>query len=111
MISNSRSARRIVWASREGANSPDITVSVGECQYRMLLNEPKSVQMAISHDLAAPGTGLGSDVRETNSELRRGWPAIAACFCVAVFAWGFGFYGQAVFLSELHRMHGWSVSI
>jgi len=45
------------------------------------------------------------------AELRNGWPAILACFCVAVFAWGFGFYGQAVFLAELHRMHGWSTSI
>jgi predicted MFS family arabinose efflux permease len=44
------------------------------------------------------------------TELRRGWPAVLACFCVAVFAWGFGFYGQAVFLAELHRMHGWSTS-
>jgi MFS family permease len=46
-----------------------------------------------------------------NAEFRRGWPAILACFCVAVFAWGFGFYGQAVFLAELHRMHGWPASI
>jgi MFS family permease len=45
------------------------------------------------------------------AELRNGWPAILACFCVAVFAWGFGFYGQAVFLAELHRMHGWSTAI
>jgi predicted MFS family arabinose efflux permease len=29
---------------------------------------------------------------------------------VAVFAWGFGFYGQAVFLAELRRTHGWSTS-
>lgn len=45
------------------------------------------------------------------AELRSGWPAILGCFCVAVFAWGFGFYGQAVFLAELHRMHGWPTSI
>ena len=49
-----------------------------------------------------------TDASET--EFRRGWPAVLACFCVAVFAWGFGFYGQAVFLSELHRMHGWPTS-
>lgn len=45
-----------------------------------------------------------------DTELRRGWPAVFACFCVAIFAWGFGFYGQAVFLEELHRMHGWPTS-
>ena len=44
------------------------------------------------------------------TEFRRGWPAVLACFCVAVFAWGFGFYGQAVFLAQLQRMHGWSTS-
>ncbi len=49
-----------------------------------------------------------ADVPET--EFRRGWPAVVACFCVAVFAWGFGFYGQSVFLAELHRMHGWPTS-
>src|SRR5580698_8652738 len=44
------------------------------------------------------------------TEFRRGWPAVLACFCVAVFAWGLGFYGQAVFLAQLHRMHGWPTS-
>jgi len=44
-------------------------------------------------------------------ELRRGWPVIVACFCVAVFAWGFGFYGQAVYLAELQRLHGWPASL
>ncbi len=44
------------------------------------------------------------------TEFRRGWPAVLACFSVAVFAWGFGFYGQAVFLAQLHRMHGWPTS-
>jgi MFS family permease len=45
-----------------------------------------------------------------DTEFRNGWPAVLACFCVAVFAWGFGFYGQAVFLAELHRVHGWPTS-
>ena len=44
------------------------------------------------------------------TEFRRGWPAVLTCFCVAIFAWGFGFYGQAVFVGELHAMHGWPVS-
>lgn len=41
------------------------------------------------------------------NEFHRGWPVVAACFCAAVFAWGFGFYGQAVYLAELQRLHGW----
>src|SRR5215469_4978296 len=42
------------------------------------------------------------------SEIRQHWCAVAACFIIAVFAWGFGFYGQSVYLSELHRLRGWS---
>ena len=33
-----------------------------------------------------------------------------ACFATATFAWGFGFYGQSVYLAELQRLHGWSAS-
>lgn len=40
-------------------------------------------------------------------EFARFWPIILACFCIAVFAWGFGFYGQAVYLAELRGMYGW----
>jgi MFS family permease len=50
-------------------------------------------------------------VTEVEAEFRQGWTAILACFCVAVFAWGFAFYGQAVFLAELHRQHGWPTSV
>src|SRR5262245_10417297 len=42
------------------------------------------------------------------SEIRQHWYAVAACFLTSVFAWGFGFYGQSVYLSELHRLRGWS---
>jgi MFS family permease len=44
------------------------------------------------------------------SELRQHWPAVLACFATATFAWGFGFYGQSVYLAELQRLRGWSVS-
>lgn len=42
---------------------------------------------------------------------RTGWPAVFACFGLALFAWTFGFYGQAVFLAELQRQNGWSASL
>jgi predicted MFS family arabinose efflux permease len=45
------------------------------------------------------------------AEFRAGWPIVLACFCMAVFSWGFGFYGQAVTLAELQAMHGWSASL
>ncbi|APT60434.1 hypothetical protein RQ831_22640 [Roseomonas gilardii] len=30
---------------------------------------------------------------------------------LAIFTWGFGFYGQAIYLAELHTSRGWSISI
>lgn len=44
-------------------------------------------------------------------ELRRHWPVIAACFCMAVYAWGFGFYGQAVYLAQLQATRGWPAGL
>ena len=40
-----------------------------------------------------------------------GWRIVAVCFLVATFGWGFGFYGQSVYLAELHRTHGWPASL
>lgn len=40
-----------------------------------------------------------------------GWRITAALFVVAVLAWGFGFYGHAVYLSELRKQHGWSTAL
>src|SRR6201981_462305 len=40
-----------------------------------------------------------------------GWRIVAVCFLVATFGWAFGFYGQSVYLAELHRIHGWATSL
>ena len=40
-----------------------------------------------------------------------GWRIVAVCFLVATFGWAFGFYGQSVYLAELHRLHGWPASL
>jgi MFS family permease len=48
---------------------------------------------------------------ELNSEFTWAWPAVLACFCLAVFAWGFGFYGQSVYLAALRATHGWSSTL
>ena len=45
------------------------------------------------------------------SEFRQGWPVVLACFCTATFAWGFGFYGQSVYLAELQHARGWPASL
>lgn len=40
-----------------------------------------------------------------------GWRIVAVCFVVATFGWAFGFYGQSVYLAELHQQHGWAASL
>src|ERR1700744_1316304 len=40
-----------------------------------------------------------------------GWQIVAVCFVVAIFGWSFGFYGQSVYVAELHRLHGWPASL
>ena len=50
-------------------------------------------------------------VATSETEFGHGWRAVVACFCVALFAWGFGFYGQSVYLAELHRVRGWPTSV
>ena len=39
-----------------------------------------------------------------------GWRIVAVCFLLATFGWGLGFYGQSVYVAELHRVHGWPSS-
>jgi MFS family permease len=41
---------------------------------------------------------------------RDGWRVVWVAFVVAVFGWGIGFYGPAVYLPTLHQTRGWSIS-
>ncbi len=34
-----------------------------------------------------------------------------ACFATAIFAWGFGFYGQSVYVAQLQATRGWSAAL
>ena len=52
----------------------------------------------------------GLSVDETSARYD-GWRIVAVCFGVATFGWGLGFYGQSVYLAELHRLHGWPASL
>ena len=53
-----------------------------------------------------------SPIAIDESSLRyEGWRIVAVCFLVATFGWAFGFYGQSVYLAELHRLHGWPASL
>jgi MFS family permease len=48
---------------------------------------------------------------DESSARYEGWRIVAVCFLVATFGWAFGFYGQSVYLAELHREHGWPASL
>jgi predicted MFS family arabinose efflux permease len=41
---------------------------------------------------------------------REGWRVVWVAFVVAVFGWGIGFYGPAVYLPTLHQTRAWSIS-
>jgi MFS family permease len=40
-----------------------------------------------------------------------GWRVVLACFLMALFLFGFGLYGQGVYLAELQRLNGWSPAL
>ena len=40
-----------------------------------------------------------------------GWRVVLATFLMALFMWGFGLYGNSVFLAELQRLKGWTSSL
>jgi MFS family permease len=44
---------------------------------------------------------------EESSPRYPGWRVVAACYLAALCCWGFGLYGHGVYLTELHRLHGW----
>src|SRR5260370_2389268 len=54
---------------------------------------------------------LSEKVIEETCAGYEGWRMVAVCFLVATFGWGFGFYGQSVYVAELHRLHGWPASL
>src|SRR6266436_7420162 len=54
---------------------------------------------------------LSEKVIDETSARYDGWRIVVVCFLVATFGWGFGFYGQSVYVAELHRLHGWPASV
>src|SRR5258708_39698972 len=37
-----------------------------------------------------------------------GWWVVFCCFTIALYGWGFGFYGLSLYLVALSKAHGWS---
>src|SRR5258708_23547790 len=57
--------------------------------------------------IPAPDTGPSDE-----TSLRyAGWRVVLACFLMALFLFGFGLYGQGVYLVELQRLNGWPAAL
>src|ERR1700730_11830465 len=67
----------------------------------MTLSQPTSQTLDASSQITIDETSVRYD----------GWRIVAVCFLVAIFGWSFGFYGQTVYVAELHRLHGWPASL
>jgi MFS family permease len=66
------------------------------------------------HDLSISDrseTHSSAGATDETSPRYTGWRVVAACFVVALYAWGFGFYGHGIYLVELQRTQGWSASL
>ncbi|HEY1413370.1 MAG TPA: MFS transporter, partial [Rhodopila sp.] len=40
-----------------------------------------------------------------------GWKVVAVAFVVTTFTWGIGLYGLSIFVGEIERIRGWSVTL
>src|SRR6516165_11535543 len=45
-----------------------------------------------------------------NTRYFYGWNVVGATFVMALFSFGLGFYGVAVYVATLQQLHGWSAS-
>lgn len=56
--------------------------------------------------MSLTGATAPSAVQETSLRYA-GWRVVFACFLMALFLFGFGLYGQGVYLAELQRLNSW----
>jgi MFS family permease len=61
--------------------------------------------MTPAKDAVAP------DPIDETSPRYRGWRVVLACFLMALFLFGFGLYGQGVYLAELQGLNGWPAAL
>ncbi len=62
-------------------------------------------------NLPAPRRALKSPSPKGPDRPFFGWRVVAAAFVVAVFGWGFGFYGPPIYLQAVIARTGWSVAL
>jgi MFS family permease len=55
-----------------------------------------------------PQTSEKIDAMENKVPRYHGWWVVLACFTIALYGWGFGFYGLALYLVALNKAWGWS---
>ncbi len=59
-------------------------------------------QMILTQDTSPP---------DETSLRYAGWRVVLGCFLMALFLFGFGLYGQGVYLAELQRVNGWPAAL
>ena len=84
---------------------------LGATKKEHLINVAGNCRTSVAGDIL--GSGLLTecpDIGETSPHYA-GWRVVLACFFVALFIFGFGLYGQGVYLAELQRLRGWSAPL
>ena len=79
----------------------------GSCYARHAETSPGRQRRSKQESWTHPVTPL---IDETSLRYE-GWRIVVVCFLLATFGWGLGFYGQSVYVAELHRLHGWPASL
>src|SRR5256885_3373371 len=62
-------------------------------------------------NITTPPADPATTNAQESSPRYTGWRVVLACYLAAVFCWGFGLYGHGVYLTELHRLHGWPTAL
>jgi predicted MFS family arabinose efflux permease len=60
-------------------------------------------------EIVGSGFLMERPANDEASPRHAGWRVVLACFLVALFIFGFGLYGQGLYVAELQRLRGWSV--
>ena len=66
---------------------------------------------ATTEGASTPGGPGFPTERDETSPRYAGWRVVLACFLVALFIFGFGLYGQGVYLTALQRLRGWPTAL
>jgi hypothetical protein len=95
-----RRANRLVIADRTGRRAH--VVYDGGCGAAQACDTVAAPQAGSDTVLYAVADGRHADLAAATMKWRVAWVA----FGVAVFGWGIGFFGPAIYLPALHQLHG-----